>query len=409
MTFRPYEHERDRDACRRIWRECGWLSAGKEEAADLYFAHSRGRVAEVNAEAECLVMTDPGVIRYLENDLSCSCVTGVTTSRLVRKQGIAGRLLAKALAEDAASGELTAALGMFEQGFYNQLGFGSGPYEFRYAFDPAAITVKERPRIPTRLTVDDWEAIYRSRLNRFRTHGGMNVLNPHHTHADMIGNDNVFGLGYQDDGSGEWTHLICGMTDNVEEGPYQVAWCVWRTPEQFIELMGLVRSLGDQVKVVKMDEPPGIQLQDLIRQPIKARTVSRDSKFQLGMHALAYVQYRILDLPGCLARTHLRGETVRFNLRLNDPIERLLASDAPWRGISGDYIVTLGPESVAVPGDSAGLPTLTATVSAFTRMWLGVRPATGLAITDDLSAPAALLSQLDRLLRLPQPHPDWEF
>src|SRR5687767_10169009 len=123
MILRRYEHERDRDACRRIWRECGWLAAGKEEGADLYMAHSRGWVAEVNDEAECLVITDPGVIRYLDEDLSCSCVTGVTTSRIVRKQGIAGRLLAKALAEDAAAGELTAALGMFEQGYYNQLGF----------------------------------------------------------------------------------------------------------------------------------------------------------------------------------------------------------------------------------------------------------------------------------------------
>lgn len=176
-----------------------------------------------------------------------------------------------------------------------------------------------------------------------------------------------------------------------------------------MELMGLIRSLGDQVKVVKMDEPPGIQLQDLVRQPIKARTVSRDSKFQLGMHALSYFQYRILDLSGCLARTHLQGECVRFNLRLEDPIERLLESDSPWRGISGEYVVKLGPESAAVSGESVGLPTLTATVSAFTRMWLGVRPATGLTITDDLSGPPELMTQLDRILRLPQPHPDWEF
>ena len=62
-----------------------------------------------------------------------------------------------------------------------------------------------------------------------------------------------------------------------EDGPYMINWCIWRTPEQFMELMGLIHSLGDQVKVVKMDEPPGIQLQDLVRQPIKARTVSRDS------------------------------------------------------------------------------------------------------------------------------------
>ena len=409
MIFRPYQHERDRDACIRIWRECGWISPGKEEVADLYMAHSRGRVAEVNGEAECLVITDPGVIRYLDEDLSCSCVTGVTTSRVVRKQGIAGRLLAKALAEDASAGELTAALGMFEQGYYNQLGFGTGPYEFRYAFDPAAITVKQQPRVPKRLSVEDWEAVYASRTRRRRTHGGMNVLNPHHTRADMIANENVFGLGYQDDATGEWTHLLCGTTDNVEEGPYHFPWCIWRTPEQFRELMALIRTLGDQVKVVKLDEPAGIQLQDLVRQPIKARTVSRESKFELGMHALAYFQYRILDLPGCLARTHLPCEPVQFNLRLEDPIERLLDAESPWRGIGGDYVVTLGLESAAERGESAGLDTLSAEVGAFTRIWLGVRPATGLAITDSLSGPPELLECLDRSLRLPIPHPDWEF
>jgi hypothetical protein len=48
-------------------------------------------------------------------------------------------------------------------------------------------------------------------------------------------------------------------------------------------------------------------------------------------------------------------------------------------------------------------------VGAFTRLWLGVRPASGLAITDDLCAPPALLDQLDRVLRLPEPKPDWDF
>ncbi|MCD4827982.1 MAG: hypothetical protein K8R90_00945 [Candidatus Cloacimonetes bacterium] len=40
-------------------------------------------------------------------------------------------------------------------------------------------------------------------------------------------------------------------------------------------------------------------------------------------------------------------------------------------------------------------------------MGLGVRPATGLAITDELEAPRELLAALDQLLRLPQPHLDW--
>jgi hypothetical protein len=55
------------------------------------------------------------------------------------------------------------------------------------------------------------------------------------------------------------------------------------------------------------------------------------------------------------------------------------------------------------------LPTLTASVGAFTRLWLGVRSATGLAVTDDLDGLPELLSALDEILRLPVPNIGWEF
>ncbi|UCH77896.1 MAG: hypothetical protein JSU81_09245, partial [Candidatus Coatesbacteria bacterium] len=71
--------------------------------------------------------------------------------------------------------------------------------------------------------------------------------------------------------------------------------------------------------------------------------------------------------------------------------------------------VTLGPSSGAEPGHDASRPTLTASVNAFTRMWLGIRPASGLAITDGLAGPPGLLAELDEVLRLPDPTPDWDF
>ena len=77
--------------------------------------------------------------------------------------------------------------------------------------------------------------------------------------------------------------------------------------------------------------------------------------------------------------------------------------------MAGEYIVTLSPESSARPGTDPGLPTLAASVGAFTRMWLGVRPASGLAYTDDLSGPPELLSRLDRVVSLPQPKTEWDF
>jgi len=77
--------------------------------------------------------------------------------------------------------------------------------------------------------------------------------------------------------------------------------------------------------------------------------------------------------------------------------------------VGGEYIVSLGHDSGAEPGCDEALPTCTASVNAFTRLWLGVRSATSLSVTDDLSGPKELLEELDWAFRLPEPHPDWEF
>ena len=52
---------------------------------------------------------------------------------------------------------------------------------------------------------------------------------------------------------------------------------------------------------------------------------------------------------------------------------------------------------------------MVASVNAFTRLWLGVLPAAGLRITDKLQAEPELIARIDDVLRLPKPHPDWEF
>ncbi|MCC6730158.1 MAG: GNAT family N-acetyltransferase [Chthonomonadales bacterium] len=410
MPFRPYERERDREAAHRIWREVGWLPPGREEQFERYVACGRALVADAHGQAECLVLTAPGRMRYLDEDLPISCVTGVTTGRVARKQGLAGALAARALAADAAEGMLVSALGMFEQGYYNQLGFGTGGYEHHVAFDPAHLQVPERHRVPRRLTVDDWEAVHAARLARRRAHGGVNLHCADITRSDMDsdGSEEAFGLGYADGPAGELTHCAWCRTTGAEHGPYRLE-LVWRTGAQLRELLALVRSLGDQVHLVKMREPAGVQMQDLLRQPIKHRSVTQRSDYESSNHALAYWQARILDLPGCLARTHLECPPLRLNLRLSDPVAAFLEGEEGWRGVEGHYVVTLGAEGGCEPGEDASLPTLEASVGAFTRLWLGVRPASGLAITDDLRAPDALLASLDAALRLPDPRPDWDF
>ncbi len=408
MTYRAYDAERDKTAAHRIWRETGWIEEGQEEAMDTFLQAGRAMVAEVDGEAECLVASAPGEMRYLEETLPFAAVTAVTTSRVARKQGYARELTARVLAADAADGALVAGLGMFEQGFYNQLGFGTGSYEHWVGFDPARLRLGVEPRVPRRVTADDWRAVHASLLARRRVHGSVAFAPPEMVQGEMRWAKTGFGLGYYDGPDGELTHHLWCRAKG-EYGPYSVSWMAYQTLDQFLELMALLRNLGDQVRLVRMREPPGVQLQDLIVQPFKERQITERGQFEARMSAAAYWQVRICDLAGCLCHTHLRGGPVCFNLELSDPVARFLQEDAPWRGIGGSYVVQLGETSGAIEGQDALLPTLRASAGAFTRLWLGVGPASGLAATDELDGPPELLSDLERVLSLPVPRVDWDF
>ncbi|MBN1401748.1 MAG: GNAT family N-acetyltransferase [Anaerolineae bacterium] len=401
----------DRKAIRRIWREVGWIGEDKEEdeAMDLFVGSAQAMVAELDQSPECLVLSHPGSLRYLDQPLPLCAVTGVLTSRVARKQGLARRLTARLVAHSAARGAQVAALGIFEQGFYNLLGFGCAAYEHLVTFDPARLRHLGGFRAPQRIAPEDWERVHASRLARRQSHGNITLWPAEVTRAEMMWTKKGFGLGYTDGPSGELTHHFWCSNEGGEHGPYSVYWLSYQTRRQFLELMALLKSLGDQVHAVRMVEPPGVQLQDLIEQPFKQRRLSDKSEFAAGTRAAAWYQMRICDLQGCVAQMVTCGERLRFNLRLSDPIGEYLEADSPWRGVAGDYVVALGERSFAEPGHDAALPDLTASVNAFTRLWLGVRPASGLAFTDDLDGPDELLAQLDRALRLPAPKVFWDF
>jgi len=409
MTLRLYDAEKDRKAVARIWREVGWIEDEKDEQGlDVFLESGRSLVAELHGEAECIVNTDPGTLTYQEEEIQACCVTGVTTSRIARKQGLATSVTAEALRLAAGDGDGIAILGVFDQGFYDRLGFGTGTYEHWYTFDPAQLKDVAEPRIPIRLTKDDWEEMHACRLRRRRRHGSVNILSPQLTRSETIWCTNGFGLGYRED-SGQLSHYVWCSTKSPEGGPYRIGWMAYRSREEFLELLGLIRNLGDQVHSVRMHEPVELQMQDLLLEPFKRERLTKASKHEHRINAYAYWQVRMLDLHTCIAKTHLTSDDVEFNLILTDPIERRLPEKSAWRGIGGEYTVRLGGDSESRDGLTGGLPTLRASVGAFTRLWLGVRPATGLSWTDDLSGPEDLLAALDRALRLPIPNSDWDF
>jgi hypothetical protein len=409
MHLREYRPETDRAAVHRIWHEIGWLEKGKEEILDLFLTDRRTWVAELEGQPECVVQTAPATIQYLEEELPASIVTSVGTSHVSRKRGAPKRLLARMLALDASDGALLSGLGIFDQGFYDRLGFGTGSYENVFDFDPATLTVPARFRAPRRLTPEDWPALHAARVARRPGHGKCNMLSPVQTRTDLSFGKNGFGLGYCDGPNGELSHYLWLEADDMEVGPYRVKWSVFRTVAQFRELMALLRGFEDQVRLIHMRELPGVPLQDLLSRPFRHHSITRRGSFENRADTVGYWQTRILSLAGCVARTHLVGPPARFNLVLRDPITELLDDDAPWRGIGGGYVLEVGAASRATPGHDPSLPTLTASVNAFSRLWFGVRPATGLAYTDELSGPEELLHQLDLTFRLPEPKPDWDF
>jgi len=411
MLARAYDAERDGDAARRIWSEIGWLGEGESgrQAMDIWVGAGEARVAEVNGQAECLVLTAPGAMRYLDSDLRFCGVTGVATSRIVRKQGLATRLTAQALADRAAAGDAVAGLGMFEQGFYNRLGMGTGGYEHRCLFDPARLTVSGRPRIPCRLTVSDADEIHAARLARLKSHGAVSMSPSALTRSEIMeGGPKCFGFGYRDGQGGSLSHLVWFSADDVSHGPYTVLFMAYRSGSEFLELMQMIKGLGDQVDRVSMLEPAHLMMQDLVEQPLRQYRVTRRTELETGIRASAWWQSRILDLEACVALMHLPGVDLHINLQLHDPIAEYLPEGSAWRGLGGEYLLHLSETSWIEPGHMESLPTMTATMGAFTRLWLGVSTPSGLAITDHLAAPGQVLTALDRAWRPPQPHIDWD-
>ena len=406
-----YDHERDFKAMHRMYCEVGWVD-DTDEHAKIHEGLSKdvydGVVFHLDGEVECAAHTMLGAMRHLESDLDLAVVAGVTTSRVARKLGAAKRVTAAAIARRAEAGSEISTLGMFEQGFYDRLGFGSGAYSRWLKFDPATLTVNRRFRPPKRLTKDNWREVHHALHERQRGHGGCVLHTPEVIRAELGFSSNPIGLGYYDGSGGTLSHFFWGETEG-ENGPYRIGWYAYRTSEQLFELLALIRSLGDQVASVIMPEPAEIQFQDLLDAPFRNRRIAEGSKFAGFHRTFAWWQARILDVPKCLAKTRLDTGNLTFNLALSDPIGEHVEDGSAWRGVAGDYVVTLGEESSARPGRDASLHTLRASVGAFTRLWLGVRNASTLALTDDLDAEPGLLRDLDRTLRLPQPYIGWDY
>ena len=407
LPIRAYDRDRDLDHVLRTWLEVGWLeSPDKKAALEAFFDTANVEVGLIDDEAECSVHWVPGEIQYQQSQLGLCAVTAVTTSHIARRQGLASRMTARALQQGAEAGHAVAALGMFEQGFYDRVGFGTAAYDNQLQFDPANLLVDHIPyRRPVRVTMDEWADIHGAMRNRLGSHGAVYLDPPRLVEGETGFADNPFALGYRDD-DGVLTHMVYGDLKG-ENGPFAINAIAYQSTDQLLELLRLLRELGDQFRSVKMIEPAHVQLQALLREPIRERHRSIKSDMESFNRASAWWQLRMLDVGACVAARSWVGEPVSFNLTLSDPLTDRL--DEGWSGVAGDYTITVAAESSATEGHTDGLPTMTTGVAAFTRLWFCVAQATTLVTTDAVEAPPELLAALDEALLLPRPLPGWMF
>jgi hypothetical protein len=409
--IRRYDPGQDRDAVLRILRECGWIQ-GDELGWVEPALGCPAYVGVLHDEAECVVIQSAGTLRHGGRLLPADFVLAVATSHVGRRQGLARRVTAHGIAEQAAGGAAVSLLGMFDQGFYNRIGFGTSAYEVLYAFDPADLQLPDRVRArpPIRLTTEDAGEIHAARLGRMQRHGNVRIEDTAVTRSALANGKASFGLGYRD-AHGRLTHCLwCYQPSETEHGPWQLSIIVYENYEQLLELLDLLRSLSDQVYTVRMAEPAGFQLQDVLHLPARRQRTRNTGDHAFAQRAVAYTQLRMCDVSKCIRGTAVHMDPVHFNLELTDPIAPLVESHPSWRGVGGTYRVTLGPESEAEPGPPlADRPTMRASVNAFSRLWLGSRRALGLAATDDLDGDPQLLESLDRAYVWPEPLPDWDF
>jgi predicted acetyltransferase len=405
IELRDFDIEKDMVSVQRIWREIGWSDSERtDQGMSAFFETGTTSVGLVNDEVECSVQAQTGSMRLDHEDLPLCVIAAVTTSRVARGLSLAQQLTARELAKGQRRGEAVAVLGMFDQGFYNKLGFGTGAYINEFRVDPNLFDINLKPRTPRRLSAHDSDAMLAALMARPPLHGNVVINQSSCFQAELRMEDGV-GLGYFE--GKRLTHFVW-MKPQGEHGPYKVKWMGYENGQGLLEILALLKSLGDQVYSIHMMEPPHVQLQSMLKRPFRSQAVAEEGKYAAEQSACAWYQLRILDIPACINALSYSGRDIVFQLNVEDPVDEMLAGDDSWRPVGGSFDVTLGQHAAVKPAQDKSLPALTCTINTLSRLIWGVSSASNLAISDGLQAPVSLLTALDGVFT-PNPKPGWDF
>lgn len=409
MIFREYHKDRDRDAIVRIWLECGWIEDEKKDklALDYFTSGSNCQVIETDGSAECLIILSSGKMKFGPKDLTLAAISSVTVSRILRKQGATPKLMASMIRDEIKKGTTIAGLGMFEQGFYNRLGFATMAYENWYSFDPAKLKIYKKGQPPVRITNEDYSDAFQCYSHASKHQGFVSLDPPGLFRAEMMWTKHGFGLGYKK--NGKLSHYLWMGTEDSEKGPYTVHWMAYSSWNQFLELMGIIKSLEEQVRTIRMKEPVYIQLQDFIEKPFQLQTITKDSQFESSIKAAAYQQLRICNLESAIGAVTYKGKPFSFNITLSDPINNYLDNEDTILNCQGDFTISIGEKSNIVRGHNNDLPLVKGTINGFSRLWIGVLPARTIGLVEDIQIDPSLIQKLERAFYNRDVRSGWDY
>jgi predicted acetyltransferase len=402
----------------RVWSETGWWDGEdrREEQIRAFFVANDGRsvVGRISGHTESVVHRSLGSLRYDTTDLSLGAITATATSRVARRQGLASMLTARSVAHLSDEGVAVAYLGMFEQGFYDRLGFGTGPYENLVWVYPGALDVPVHYRAPERFDLDrDIEELHAAQVGRYLDHGGVVVGTEALTQSGVRIDSDVSVYGYRTDGA--ISHYLCVVTTE-DNGPDRVVQWAYQSPRQCLELLRLIQEWGDQLDLVRFCEPVWLQAQDIMVDPGREHRRTTGGRFAVRIEADAWWQMRIVDLPACIRAMAATNNPMSIVAEIDDPIsDHLLDSGygGSWGGLTGRWRFEFGAHNSArrpteTEGDDA--VDLHTSIAALSQWWLGARSATTLSAMDRFDADPYIIDRLDGLTaHLPTPQPGWDF
>ncbi len=406
IIYSKNKHFKD---CVKIWQDIGWLKSNQEKLAEISFSADDALVCEQNDTALAFGLANYG--SYYHNNhkakLPFCAISAITVALHGRKHGFAGILTAELLARAAEKGKTFAGLGMFEQGFYDRFGFSNYPYTNTVKFRPSDLLVKGNfNSVPVRLTPEEYTRIHANRIHRYHPHGSIDL--PERSSQEQLAiNKQTFIMGFQNL-KGELTHHYAVRSIPGEHGPMRIIWAAFKNDSQFKDILLSLKTFSDQVDIIFMPEPVGIQFQSLLKKPIaESRRSNQNNSIRTGVNTIAWLQGRILNLHSCI-NTMKCNSKINFNLKLTDPIEKYLDSSFTWRGCAGEYTINLSEQSSVQDGFTNNLPLMECSINTFSKLWSGSSKASKLPYTDSINAPEQLLADLDEVINLPLPSYDWE-